>query len=80
MSCRNRRTGRAGRGREVNEPRVTGRSALGYLVKVGEIDLAKPIVITKIDHTAREVHVGASENGKATIIREWIDIEPKEKS
>jgi hypothetical protein len=38
---------------------VRGRSCLGYAVKAGDIDLMKPIVVLKIDHTAREVHIGA---------------------
>lgn len=45
---------------EARTPRVVGRSCLGYSVAAKDIDLVNPIVVLKIDHTARAVHIGST--------------------
>jgi hypothetical protein len=44
-----------------DQPTVRGRSCLGYAVKAHDVDLMRPIVVLKIDHTRQEVHIGATE-------------------
>jgi hypothetical protein len=39
-------------------PVVIGRSCIGYVVKAHDIDLLKPIVVLKIDHTHKTIHIG----------------------